>query len=343
MKSPINRLRLFAYVLMSTVCANIFAQDRTPSPERFFEYMDRNRDGNLDQEEVRRMPSSFRSSLENSGIKLDGGVSREVFIREIPKAFEQMRAERERDEERRRDESRGREEDSRRSEDRSRREPTPDRTPAPKPVSVYTPRKKVEITVDLPSRFEDGDTDGDGQIGLYEWRKWRPEERAHFKVYDKNGDGFLTPRELIKPPTSAELIAAASGTAASVSPGTSPAPAAVPAATSERGDRSFSRGGDRNRRGSSYRRDESSREERVVPTSTGSPVAVAVAPVEDATTRTAKLLFARMDADKNSQITSEEWARSRTVKPKFEEAGIDVSNALNEQQFIEAYKKAYGK
>ncbi|HUG17757.1 MAG TPA: EF-hand domain-containing protein [Planctomycetaceae bacterium] len=295
------------------------------------------------------MPSSFRSSLEKSGVNLDRGVSREVFIREIPKAFEQMREERERDEERRRDDSRRGEEDSRRSDDRSRREPTPDRTPAPKAVSVYTPRKKVEITVDLPRRFEDGDTDGDGQIGLYEWRKWRPEERAHFKVYDKNGDGFLTPRELLKPPTSAELIAAASGTTASVATGTSPAPAAAPSAPSERGDRSFSRGGDRNRRGPTSRRDESSREERVVPTSTtatgspGSPAAVAVTPVEDPTTRTAKLFFARMDADNNKQITSEEWARSRTVKPKFEEAGIDVSNALSEQQFIEAYKKAYGK
>lgn len=340
MKSLLNLPRLFAYVLMSTVCANIFAQDRTPSPERFFDYMDRNRDGNLDQDEIRRMPGSFRSSLEDSGVNLDRGVSRDVFMREIPKAFEQMREQRERDEERRREESRRRDDDRNRSDDRD-RGPSTNRTPAPKAVAPYTPRKKVEITLDIPRRFEDGDTDGDGQIGLYEWRKWRPEERAHFKVYDKNGDGFLTPRELIKPPTSAELIAAATGTSAPADGSTtSPTPASVRSEPSERGDRNSSRGGYSGRRGPSSRRGE----DRVVSTTTSQPVEVPASSSqnEDVLTQRARVFFAQMDSDKNKQITSEEWARSRTLKPKFEAAGIDLSSAMNEQQFIEAYTKAYG-
>jgi EF hand len=356
MKISFKRLGLLACTLMASACANADAQDRTPSPDRFFEYMDRNRDGKLDADEVQRMPSSFRSSLEKSGVALDRGVSKDVFMREIPKAFEQMRVEREqRDEERRRDEPRRREDDPRRSEDRNRgdqnRGPSTNQAPAPKAPALYTPQKKVDITVKIPSRFQDGDTDGDGQIAYYEWRTWRPEERAQFKVYDKNGDGFLTPRELIKPPTSAELIAAASGTSSpqgttATTPGTnSPAPAAVQGGPTGRGDRSFSRGGGSRRGPGGSRRDESPRPVGVSGTSSSSPavVAVADAPAEDATTKTARVVFASMDSDKNKQITSEEWERSRRVKPKFEEAGIDLSTAMNEQQFIEAYKKAYPK
>ena len=332
MKSPIQSLTLFASIILSTVCANLNAQSRAPSADRFFEYMDRNKDGNLDQDEVRRMPGNFRESLEKNGVSLDRGVSKDVFLREIPKVFEQMREQRERDEERRRDESRRREDDRRRDDDR--RSQSSNRPPAPKAPALYTPRKKVEITLDIPRRFEDGDTDGDGQLGLYEWRKWRPEERAHFKVYDKNGDGFLTPRELIKPPSSAELIAASSGTTTS---GT-PAPAEAESERSERGDRGSSR--DRSRRGPSSRGGETVR---YAPDSNSGVTADVAVSVEeaDATTRKARLFFSQMDSDKNKQITSEEWARSRRLKPKFEEAGIDISGSMNEEQFIAGYKKAY--
>jgi Ca2+-binding EF-hand superfamily protein len=42
--------------------------------------------------------------------------------------------------------------------------------------------------------FKELDKDGDGQIGLYEW-KGSP---AEFREYDLNGDGFITPDELLR-------------------------------------------------------------------------------------------------------------------------------------------------
>ena len=48
----------------------------------------------------------------------------------------------------------------------------------------------------LPPWFAEYDTDGDGQVGLYEWRrKGRP--IAEFVQMDRNEDGYLTPAELL--------------------------------------------------------------------------------------------------------------------------------------------------
>jgi len=63
-------------------------------------------------------------------------------------------------------------------------------------------KERIRLTVDLPSGFVDGDRDGDGQIGLYEWRQWRRGDMAGFLALDHNGDGFLTPAELVKGPKS---------------------------------------------------------------------------------------------------------------------------------------------
>ena len=49
----------------------------------------------------------------------------------------------------------------------------------------------------LPAWFKGYDTDGDGQVSLYEWRE-REDNDREFSRYDLNGDGFITIEELIR-------------------------------------------------------------------------------------------------------------------------------------------------
>jgi hypothetical protein len=60
----------------------------------------------------------------------------------------------------------------------------------------------------LPDWFRQYDTDGDGQIGLYEW-KAAGQPVARFLAMDNNGDGFLTPDEVLAalPPKEAPQVA----------------------------------------------------------------------------------------------------------------------------------------
>jgi Ca2+-binding EF-hand superfamily protein len=62
----------------------------------------------------------------------------------------------------------------------------------------------VDLPANLPDWFRQYDTDGDGQIGLYEW-KAAGQPIAKFLALDRNGDGFLTPDEVAAP------VAVASG------------------------------------------------------------------------------------------------------------------------------------
>jgi hypothetical protein len=50
---------------------------------------------------------------------------------------------------------------------------------------------------ELPGWFAELDTDGDGQIGLYEW-KTSGRSLAEFRRIDRNDDGFLTVEEVLR-------------------------------------------------------------------------------------------------------------------------------------------------
>ncbi len=65
--------------------------------------------------------------------------------------------------------------------------------PAPAPGAV-------DLPPNLPDWFRQYDTDGDGQIGLYEW-KAAGQPIARFLALDSNGDGFITPDEVLGPTT----------------------------------------------------------------------------------------------------------------------------------------------
>jgi Ca2+-binding EF-hand superfamily protein len=54
-------------------------------------------------------------------------------------------------------------------------------------------RERTKLTLDLPETYLEHDSDEDNQVGLYEWPRSR---YAEFFLLDRNGDGFLTPREL---------------------------------------------------------------------------------------------------------------------------------------------------
>jgi len=63
----------------------------------------------------------------------------------------------------------------------------------PSPAGGVAP---VDLPPGLPPWFREYDTDGDGQIGLYEWKAAR-QPIARFLEMDYNGDGFLTPDEVL--------------------------------------------------------------------------------------------------------------------------------------------------
>ncbi|MBL8798607.1 MAG: hypothetical protein JNM56_32220, partial [Planctomycetia bacterium] len=58
----------------------------------------------------------------------------------------------------------------------------------PRPV-VYRAGK---LPPDLPAWFAACDTDGDGQVSLYEWRIASGQSLDRFRALDRNDDGFLT-------------------------------------------------------------------------------------------------------------------------------------------------------
>ncbi|MDA1014685.1 MAG: hypothetical protein O3A00_09570, partial [Planctomycetota bacterium] len=105
MTIPTIRRTLATCSLIMVFAASAFAQpggSRGPSrgssgssTDRFFGYLDRNRDGKLDGDEMRRLPGSMREAFEKSKIDVRNGISRDDFNRTAPSVFEDMRRRRE--------------------------------------------------------------------------------------------------------------------------------------------------------------------------------------------------------------------------------------------------------
>jgi len=312
------RILLSSCLILCVTCTISLGQDRDRS-ERFFGYLDKDKNGRLDEDEVRRMPSSVREAFQKADFSLDRGISKDDFIREMPRIMEEMR--------RRRDDDRDKDDDDRKKKEPRREESRRDDDGKSSKGYSYTPRKRPKITMDIPSKFEDGDTDTDGQIGLYEWRQWKPQEKYHFPVYDINQDGFLTPRELSNPPSKEEIdnyLASIGVPAQTAQPRPSESgetrPSEAPVARAATGNTPQAKVAETETKNEADSKDDD----------------------KDTTSKTAKLFFQQMDSDKSGSLTPDEWARSRRLKPKFEEVGIDLSKPMDLDEFTAAYRKAYG-
>lgn len=186
--------------------------------------------------------------------------------------------------------------------------PQPGMTPAPVPAGKTAPVPKPRVTLTLPDSYRNQDQNRDGQIGLYEWnrRDW-----LTFQRLDRDSDGFLTPKELVVAsggsPSSSTAVAVTSpppGGSPAV-PGAAP-PSAAPGAT---------------------------------PTAPA-PVAVAATTPPDSSRATGA--FDALDVDKDGSISPEEWGRSRTMRPRFEAAGLDLTKPTPKASFLSQFERVMG-
>lgn len=289
-------------------------QRRGPSPEQIFGYLDRNKNGRIDADEIENSRGPLKEMMQRAGVDYRKGLDQNSF----GKAFEKIRQQREAEgSDRGRDDDRAKREEyerrKREYEERRRREEEEKRRKgedsksksSSKPTVVIRPKERV--TVDLPTTFSEGDRDADGQVGFYEWKKWKRDAIGDFAKYDHNGDGFLTPRELTIGPREPVETMAVSGIASTTS-------ASVPTqvATTET--------------------DSTDSKKSVTPTEEKTAV-----DTNSVAGRRAESMFRLLDKDRNESLTSEEWNRSRTIKPLFEKGGIDISQPMSKNDFLSNY------
>ncbi|MEQ1843469.1 MAG: hypothetical protein ABL994_23930, partial [Verrucomicrobiales bacterium] len=178
------------------------------------------------------------------------------------------------------------------------------------PNAPFKPRERERVTVDLPPKYSELDTDFDGQIGIYEWLMAKRESLDMFDQIDLNVDGLLTPSEL------AEFDTVSSSGESKVTTykrerltivgGPSDKSMASSGSGASRGDRSEKK----EERGEARAEHEES----------------------------ARRYFGFMDRDRDGQIGMEEWEQSRRLKPAFEAAGIKIE-PMSEKDFIKKYAK----
>lgn len=334
MEILMKRLAVLTAILVLAQAGATFAQG--PSPDRFFGFMDRNKDGRIDGDEMERMPSSVKDAMKNMRVDTRRGISQQQFADIFPKLMEQMRAARERGDSYGGAPSRGssgsdrggssysrggydrgssdrgsydrgssdrgsydRGSSSRSGSDRS-RSSSSDRYGR---SSSRTPAKKEKqrITVPLPSSYTEIDKNKDGQISLFEW------DRAKFNEFfskDSNGDGILTPRELSTP--AATTTTTASSRTTSTRSSTSYSPAARSAVIKAPASASSSSSG---------------------------PVQAVEFDEKSSEGRWAKYVFTSLDRNKDGSLTAEEWNRSQRTRRSFEKHGVSPSFPTDQKKF----------
>lgn len=172
--------------LSSAVLAAGFERYQSQAVELFGRY-DRNRDELIDSTEAANLPLEARVWLEQNGFDWEAGAPRDDFIAVAPfllhsvetGAWDAVEAKRSAEQSRQTSEQAG-------AVGIGSVEQT---ATSPSDRAAGT---SWEFTRDLPSDFASMDRDGDEQVGLYEWPVG---DVQRFLRTDRNGDGFITPRE----------------------------------------------------------------------------------------------------------------------------------------------------
>ena len=254
--------------------------------------LDRNGDGRIDQAEIDQIPPQFAEMMKSRGITIRPGVSVEDFRSNMRSQFEQMRESGEGFRPQMRTENRG---------------PAANRSEY-KPASPFRPRDKERMTVDLPPKWSELDTDFDGQVGLYEWIVARRESLGQFDEIDSDLDGLLTPRELKEfDELSSEADKKAEALAARYE---------RPRLMIVGGQYATNNG--RKSNGKSLISDEDKKRH-----------------TEYATTKA----FPYLDTNKDGKVTPEEMQASRRIRPMFEKAGIKIET-MSQEEFSNRYIQA---
>jgi len=169
--------------------------------------------------------------------------------------------------------------------------------------SHFVPKPHEPIGFEMPENYTAGDTDGDGQIALLEWRQWRPQEIAKFLQMDANEDGFLTPRELMIAENFPDELPATSSQPGQTYAAAQPTPTATRAAgRDDEGNRRDGNAG------------------------------------EKASAAEARYVFGVLDkAPKDGKLSSHEWSQSKSIRQGFEDNGISLPLPADLDVFLERY------
>jgi hypothetical protein len=308
------------FLLLTLPIANVLflvpsespAQSTDPktAESRLFAFLDQDRNGILDPAEFKNVPLPMRIWLAENGLEPTKPLPRAQFLKVAPAMMQAIRA----------GKHAGREKTDSRSvslvSPSARTSPVVASAKTASPstsTSSFQGTASVSLLLTIPSSYSEGDIDGDGQIGMYEWKKWKKSALKQFLQLDRNDDGFLTPQELQYTPPASSSSSGSSLTT------TTPA-----ASSSSLGTRT-------SRRSSTASS----------PTTTSTTTAAVILPTVSTDEHKAKAVkyFDYMDADKSGSIEPAEWIKGRSVKPVFEAAKVDITKPLTKDQFIAGYAK----